>query len=493
MRMTSIRTRLLLLLVVPLTLLAFVVSVEAYFSVSRTSNELHDRTLQTVLITLSEHMLANDDELVAENLLEVLTESLGDQFFYHFAGPENAWVIGYAAVPPRPPGVDPISGRVVFYDGEYQGDPVRAVVLRQLAQVRDANGWTTLTVWQRVKQRRALALDLFTGSLLRLALLVGAAALITWWAVSRGLRPLDDLRDAVEIRSPDDLSPIRRHVPTELRPISQAMNALFRRVLNAGQARERLIGDAAHQLRNPVAALHTQAQNVVAATTVGDAHTRGKALVESTSRLTRLVDQMLSSARSNSGEINTSETVEIVALAADVARDHGGRAVAKGQELSFETVQDAVVIPGNTELLRELFTNLVDNAIRHNDRGTAIAVGVKVHDSRVELSVADTGRAFDEQRLAEYVAPFRTGGAESAGSGLGLSIVADIVRLHDGTLEVCAGPGSTDFGCTELGSTGKTLLVTLPRNTKITGAMNAGKEQHYTRTGQHSAGSVARA
>jgi len=95
---------------------------------------------------------------------------------------------------------------------------------------------------------------------------------------------------------------------------------------------------------------------VVAATTVGDAHTRGEALVESTSRLTRLVDQMLSSARSNSGEINTSETVEIVALAADVARDHGGRAVAKGQELSFETVQDAVVIPGNTELLRELLS-----------------------------------------------------------------------------------------------------------------------------------------
>lgn len=483
MRIDSIRTRLLLLLVVPLSLLACVVSVETYFSLTHTSNELHDRTLQTVLITLSEHMLANDDELVAENLLEVLTETLGDQFFYHFAGPENAWVIGYAAVPQRPSGVDPISGKVVFYDGVYQGDPVRAVVLRQLAQVRDASGWTTLTVWQRIKKRRALALQLFTESLLRLALLVGAAALIAWWAVSRGLRPLDDLRDAVEIRSPDDLSPIRRRVPTELRPVSHAMNTLFQRVLNAGQARERLIGDAAHQLRNPVAALHTQAQNVVAAMTVDEARSRAKALVESTSRLTRLVDQMLSSARSNSGEINTNETVEIVALAAHVARDHGGRAVAKGQELSFETRHDEVFVPGNAELLRELFANLVDNAIRHNDRGISIVVGVRMHTSHVELFVADTGAAFDDHKLEEYIAPFRTGGAESAGSGLGLSIVADIVRLHEGTLTVRS----------RLGCAGKTLLVTLPLDTDSADTVNARERQRLIGAAQGPEGAVAKA
>lgn len=442
--MRSIRSRLLLWLIIPLSVVASLASVEAYFSVRRVSDELHDRTLQTVLLTLSEHMQGNENELVTENLLEVLTEFLGDQFFYHFVAPDNVWVIGYGGVPLRPSDVTLGNGELVFYDGQYQGAAVRAVTAKQFVSREGLQGWTTLTVWQRTRQRQVYALDLFTDTLIRLALLVAMAGLVAWWAVARGLRPLDDLRDAVAKRSPDDLSPIRRAVPTELRPVAQTMNALFQRVSAAGSARERLIGDAAHQLRNPVAALQTQSQNILTAHSLAEAQSRAEGLVESTTHLGRLVEQMLVSARSNAGAVSTDELIDLVALASQVSRAHGSRAIERHQELAFDSNVESIIVRGHEGLLREAIANLIDNAIRHNPEGIAIDVSVTSAEGNgsVMFSVSDTGPAISAEQFEGLTAAFSTGAGETAGSGLGLSIVADIVRLHGGSMDIEAASGA---------------------------------------------------
>lgn len=450
--MTSIRARLLRWLIVPLSLVASLVSVEAFFSVRSVSNNLHDRTLQTVLLTLTEHMRANENELVTENLLEVLTESLGDQFFYHFVAPDNAWVVGYGGVPLRPRDTPLANGQTLFYDGDYQGSPVRAVAARQFVSLDSVQGWTTLTVWQRINQRRTATLMLFGDSLVRLALLVIMAGLVTWWAVARGLRPLGDLREAVAKRTPDDLSPIQRAVPQELRPVAMTMNDLFGRLSAAGTARERLIGDAAHQLRNPVAALRTQSQNVLAAGTLEEAQQRAKGLVDSSNHLGRLVDQMLVSARSNAGAVTRDDPVDLVAMVSQVLEAYGARAIERRQELSFDKDAAAVYVLANEDLLREAFTNLIDNAIRHNASGVSIHVAVSRPDASAyaKVSIADTGVPLSAARFDELCAAFRTGDGATAGSGLGLSIVADIVRLHDGMLQLASEPD------------GKCISVALP-------------------------------
>ena len=118
---------------------------------------------------------------------------------------------------------------------------------------RSLNGWITVTAWQKVSQRQALSFELFGRSLLRLGLLVVSAGLIAWFAVRVGLKPLLDLRDAVEKRSSSDLSSIRRPVPAEVQSLVQSMNALFKKVRDSIDLRERFIADAAHQLRNPIA------------------------------------------------------------------------------------------------------------------------------------------------------------------------------------------------------------------------------------------------
>ena len=480
----SIRTRLLTLLLVPLTGVAVLVAVETYFSARRTANELHDRTLLAVLLAVRENIVASDGEILTEDTLEVLTEKLGDQFFYHVAWPGNGFVTGYASRPlPREgESIDPGSPR--FYDASYAGSPVRAVVLRQFAAEGTpaalnarVDGWLRVTVWQHVRQRDALALDLFTRSVLRLLAILGAAGLIVFLAVTRGLQPLDALRSAIERRSPTELSPIRRSVAPELRGIVGAMNDLLARVERSRVNRERFIADAAHQLRNPLAAIKTEAQVGLSVPGIApeaerDAsassartpsrsvaglhdetnHSRRSlsAIVETTDRTAAMVEQMLTGARANAMRLNRddrSARIDLVAMARSVTLSLADKALAAGHTLSFDerrtdgerNADEPFLVLAEEALLHEALANLVDNAIVHNPPGTAIEVSIEQNDDRAVVEVRDDGTAMPSATFTRLSQPFATGGTQTEGSGLGLSITKDIVRSHGGDLTLLDG------------------------------------------------------
>ena len=107
-------------------------------------------------------------------------------------------------------------GEPVFFDASYYEAPVRVVLLREFIADPEFDGWTTVQVWQTVTQRHALSLQLLVeaGAVLLFVVLGGVA--MVWFGIIRGLRPLTDLREAVLLRSPDELRPIRRPVPREV-------------------------------------------------------------------------------------------------------------------------------------------------------------------------------------------------------------------------------------------------------------------------------------
>ncbi len=437
----SIRTRLLLWLLVPLTVIAAFEATETYFTARTTSNSLYDKTLLAVMFTVAENVLASDGDLLSENVLEVLTENLGDQLFYHVAGPDNTFVTGYSGYPRPPDGVELRRGRPVFYDGVYKDEPVRVVAIRQLVTERDLNGWITVTTWQKVNRRAELSLQLFGQSLLRLAILVGSAGLIVWFALRIGLSPLADLQEAVERRSSSDLSAIRRPVPVEVKSLVTAMNSLFERVRNAADVRERFIADAAHQLRNPIAALKAQAQVARKASTPDEMRHRIDGVVQSIDAAGRLVHQLLTSASANAaGAAGIDATAfDLVDLARETAAGHAQRAIRKGQDFSFDVDETTLPVTGNRTLIGEAIANLIDNAIVHNPSGTTIRVGVARRDGPPTVTVEDDGIGIPDADQSKVVEPFVSLQTESAGSGLGLSIVADIARQHKGRLTTLPG------------------------------------------------------
>ena len=462
--MNSIRTRLLLGLMVPLGIVAAFVSLETFYSSRKISNDLNDRTLLAATLTILEHVISSNGNLLADATLETLTENLGDRFFYHVRGPNGAFVTGYSQYPKPSENTDQDPGLHQFYDGMHQGVPVRAVQLKRDLTDRDLNGVTTITTWQHVTKRRDLTLSLFTRSLTRLLLLVLAAGGIVWFAVMFGLRPLLQLQSAIDSRTPYDLTPIKRSMPFELAGIVSSMNKLFSRVARSKANRERFVGDAAHQLHNPIAALRVQAETALVSGQKESLRTSLEQVVETTNQVGQMVEQMLASAKANTLEFDSGETFDLNTIAEEAARTRATAAMEKDQDLSFSapTVDEPIMVKGNLILVQEAVANLIDNAVRHSPPGGEISVNVIAQPEleTCRIDVSDNGEPLNEEDLVRLSQPFATGNAPSSGSGLGLSIAKDVARAHGGDVTVSPHPGGG----------GKTISISLAMEAVTTNA-----------------------
>ncbi|MEO9457665.1 MAG: sensor histidine kinase [Lentilitoribacter sp.] len=450
--MTSIRRRLLLWLIIPLTAVAVIVSIETFVSAQKISNDLHDKTLLAAMLTISENVVASNGTLLAEQTLKVLTENLGDEFFYHVLGPNGAFVTGYSGYPRLPEDIKLEDGVPIFYDGTYQGNTVRVTTMRQLLSGRDLNGWTTITTWQETTQRADLTLSLFGRSLIRLAALVIAAGVIVWFAVTQGLQPLRQLQQAIDSRTPLDLTPIKRQMPIELKGIVASMNDLFARVARSKANRERFIGDAAHQLRNPIAALKVQAEVALQAKDGKARNQSLKQVVNVSDQTSELVSQMLTNARANAIEKDAGETFDLSELTRDAARSVAPKAIEKDQDFSTE-VTEGIWLKGDKVLIREAIANLIDNAVKYSPRQAKVSISLVLNGDEISIGISDDGELISDEEFFQYCQPFYTDDSAHSGSGLGLAIAKDVSANHGGYLVNRAdGDGR-----------GKTISIILPK------------------------------
>lgn len=297
--------------------------------------------------------------------------------------------------------------------------------------------------------RLALPLDDAIGSadlvrnLLAIAvpvLLVLLAAVI-WLVVDRALAPVDRIRARVDAIGPADLG-VRVDVPAtgdEVARLASTMNRMLGRLDAAATAQRRFISDASHELRSPLASIRQHAEVARAHPDRLSGAELAEVVLAEGIRLQDLVDQLLVLARlEETGGAITRRPVDLDDLALAEARrlrDTTG--------LTIDTTRvGAGRVEGDERLLSRVLRNLADNAARHARNRVAIAVAPV--GGGVELSVDDDGGGIPEQDRARVFERFvrldeaRT--RDTGGSGLGLSIVAEIVRAHSGTIRVETGP-----------------------------------------------------
>jgi signal transduction histidine kinase len=267
-------------------------------------------------------------------------------------------------------------------------------------------------------------------------LLVGALAGLAWHVVGWALAPVEVLRQGAEEISAGKVG--RLPVPEgddEVHRLGLTLNRMLGRLDAARQRQRDFVADAAHELRSPIASLRTQLD---VAAHIGEPASIPDLAVE-VDRLSRLVDDLLLLARAEEGDprLRRREPVELTALLRDVVPT-GARVpvtVAPG---------DPQWTLGDPVALRQVFDNLVTNALRHASSRVTIAAGrsadrvvVTVTDDGPGIPAADRDRVFDRfTRLDDA----RT--RDSGGAGLGLAIVRELVRLHGGTITLGdAAPG----------------------------------------------------
>ena len=302
--------------------------------------------------------------------------------------------------------------------------------------------------------------------IIRLAALVGcpiavvAMALLTYWVVGRTLRTVATLRHGAEDITAAGLAEQRLplgNAHDEIHNLAVTLNAMLDRI-DASTTRQRtFVGDAAHELRSPLASVRVQLE---VAARMPDS-TDWPAVVSDTlvdvDRLDKLVADLLTLARTDeaSGGLRRREPVELATLVDDVIAGYNTARV----EVRYRPEQTAIV-DGDVDGLRRVVVNLVDNAVRFAHSAVTVTVTPR-EDGPVELVVADDGPgvpAAERERIFDRF--YRTESSrsrESGGTGLGLPIVRDLVRAHGGTIHV--EPSRTAADGTE---TGLRAVVSFP-------------------------------
>lgn len=294
-------------------------------------------------------------------------------------------------------------------------------------------------VGERLDAREHIVRVALWGTLWPLAVALPLLALLAWWAIRRGLKPLRSLGEQLTARTANALQPVDvADPPAEVAPLAKALNGLFARIEGMVQSERRFTADAAHELRTPIAAIRAQAQVALAET--DDAHRQHalRATLEGCDRAARLVDQLLTLSRLEAGTEVPMKPVDLSAVARQVVGDLAPKALVKQQDLGLEAA-GACVIVGNETLLSILLRNLVDNAVRYSPSGARINVGTAVRGGQAVVVVEDGGPGLREPEIAHLGERFARGSAhEESGSGLGWSIVRRIAEVHGLQMTVTA-------------------------------------------------------
>ncbi len=314
----------------------------------------------------------------------------------------------------------------------------------------DASGQIQVQIGKSQPQLLSLLhlwLGTSVGTVLLLMTLLGV---VTWFIICWSIAPVQAAQSALHNRSPLDMGPLPADdLPTEVKPLVEAFNALLLRLESALQGERRFLADAAHELRTPLAVLMAQAQLVQSATTLAESHNSLAPLIGGIERSARLTEQLLDLARLDAVTSPCTQPAvalhEIVSL---VVRDYDNTAQTAGQrvQLRAEPCHARVDVDAVGVLLR----NLLDNALRYAGSGAHIEVVCREQDgSGVVLSVRDNGPgvpAAEHERIFDRF--YRVPGTPGRGSGIGLSLVARIAKLHAATLEVSQGLDGRGFGIT---------------------------------------------
>ena len=294
-----------------------------------------------------------------------------------------------------------------------------------------SDGHRTVQVAQRMAVRQEMAQTAALQAGVPILVVIPLAWLVIGWSLGHLLGRVTKLARMVGERGAENRAHIPLEgVPTEIRPLVNAMNALTDRLQLALEQQKRFVADAAHELRTPLAALHLQIDNLRARARGSEAGLVDE-LGGGIRRASELVEQLLRLARSDESAPHApAQMLDLTELVTQCVADFVPIAAARNVDLGMDAT-DAAVLSGHRADLRVMFGNLIDNAIRYTPEGGAVDVSVRRGLGAATVEVLDTGCGVAEADIPRlFDRFFRSAANEAEGSGLGLAIAASIARQH---------------------------------------------------------------
>lgn len=246
------------------------------------------------------------------------------------------------------------------------------------------------------------------------------------WIIRRAFQPVvqaSRIASAIDPKRADLRLPVK-DLPRELRPLIVAVNQALDRLEKGMKLQKEFTADAAHELRTPLAVLRARIDSL-------PDQTRLDALKADIEVMSHVVSQLLEIAELENPTLRIDDRVDLYAVSSDVVSMIAGVAIAQGKELAL--TGESVWVKGNGAMIFRAIRNLVDNAIKHTERGSEVIVDVGPDGT---VRVLDKGPGVPQADRALMVRRFWRARRDQDGAGLGLSIVSRIAELHGAKLSI---------------------------------------------------------
>ncbi|MDR5878744.1 sensor histidine kinase [Caballeronia sp. LZ032] len=435
-RTRSLRTRLLLWLIVPMTAFGLIAAWITHANARRTADLLQDAALLAAARVLAADVRWSGDDLVASvspSTIQIVGTPEGDQVFYRVQIAGGAVIAGTSDFPGLP-----LAGLPQWYDARVSGLPVRAVSLTRPMFDAGRTVEVVVSVGRTQAARDALVASLWKPQLAYILGSIAVAMALICAGLALELRPLERLAAALTARPRQGRNRIdATDLHAELQPLVAAFNASLDVIEQQSATQRRFIADAAHQIRTPLTLLGSQLQYARRQHNLDEVRETLAAMHHSNRAMVALINQLLMLAQAESADYTRFER-ESVDLKDVIARAVEKLALAASRrdiELAVSFEDAALVVRGSEPLLSAALSNLVDNAIRYSPDGTRVTVEARRVDDAVFVCVLDEGPGIPAELRERVFEPFFRA-SEEEGSGLGLAIAREIVRAHGGMIEI---------------------------------------------------------
>ena len=428
---SSLRTRLLLWLLIPLGVAAILNIWIANREARNTATMVQDRLLLGSARIIAQQ-IQYDEGLVEVAIppaaLELFQSADQDRVYYRIASARGVLLSGYAELPPPPSSLRP--EEFLYFSTVVRDQPVRVVAYAQPVFAAPEEGPVVIEVAQTYQGHHRMVQQILATSLRQGFWMLALVAVLVWIALRGGLEGILRLRDKVRDRTPGSLEPLDPGpVPREILPLVEAINGYVQRLDHQMAVGSRFIANASHQLRTPFTILQTQVNFGLKGQDPLQKDEALKAIFREVRHGTRLVNQLLSLSSAEAGRQHPrpSAPVNLVDLVQRVLEEQAALAHSKEIDMGFDLQTDQVELMASSPMLHELVANLVDNALRYTPAKGIVTVSVRRMEELGVLRVEDNGPGIpseDRKRVFERFCRLHEDG--TPGCGLGLSIVQEV-------------------------------------------------------------------
>lgn len=227
----------------------------------------------------------------------------------------------------------------------------------------------------------------------------------------------------------------------EIGELCEIINYMASELATAEQLKNDFISSVSHELRTPLTAIQGWSETILADEGADkEVLRRGmRVVISETGRLSQMVEELLDFSRMQSGRLRLVKAkMDVLAELSEAVLMYTERAKREGIALCYEDTDQIAPVYGDKNKLRQVFVNVIDNAIKYSDNGGTVTVTVVLDHEKITIQVQDTGIGIREEDLAQVKKKFYKANSTRRGSGIGLAVADEIITRHDGTLTVAS-------------------------------------------------------